>query len=235
METYEQALTFLSAEIATQDEYIHSLYTAKVRLLRLSEEDADSSPQVHDDPSTEVQARKAVELIARKRNNKALLEFVKTGRMGDMEMDVGEAYRLFQIEDRTIDDDTIIVSYQVAMDDNPGNVEELGRAIKAIADDRQSGKLRQLIQGPGGTMKASAETPVGLENIGNTCYLNSLLQYFFTVSELRKIVLEFDEYKQQLGDAEMQLKKVGRLDAKPQQVETAQKCMAYSNTCLLPG
>ena len=234
LETYEQALTFLGAEVATQDEYIHTLYTAKVRQRFSSHDNSNLQPQVADDPSTELQARKAVEIIARKRNNKALLEFVKTGRLGDMEMDVGEAYRLFGVEDRTIDDDTVLVSYQIAMDDNPGNVENLGKALKAIADDRQSSKIRQLIQGGSEQMKASAETPVGLENIGNTCYLNSLLQYFFTVSELRKIVLAFDQYKQELGIAEMRSKKVGRLDAKPRQVEMAQKCMTLCNTCFAP-
>jgi hypothetical protein len=30
LETYEQALTFLNAEISTGDEYIHTLYTTKV-------------------------------------------------------------------------------------------------------------------------------------------------------------------------------------------------------------
>lgn len=30
LETYEQALTYLNAEISTGDEYIHTLYTTKV-------------------------------------------------------------------------------------------------------------------------------------------------------------------------------------------------------------
>ena len=223
LETYEQALTFLGAEMSTDDEYIHTLYTAKVSSnLQFQLHWLTEFLQIVDDPAMEMKARRAVELIARKRNNKMLLEFVKTGRLGNAEMDVGDAYRMLQIEDRTIGDDMVITCYQVAIDDNPGNVEELGRAIKAISDDRQSGTLRQLIQGS--MSKASAETPVGLENIGNTCYLNSLLQYFFTVKDLRKIVLQFDEYKQKLDDTEMLRKKVGRLDVKPQQVETAQKC-----------
>jgi ubiquitin carboxyl-terminal hydrolase 25 len=181
------------------------------------------SPQVAEDASSEIHARRAVEIIARKRNNKALLEFVKTGRMGDMEMDLGEAYQVLGLPNRTIDDDPIIFQYTSAITDNPGNVEQYGRALKAIAEDRQSFKLLQFVRGGS---QASQEIPVGLENIGNTCYLNSLLQYFFTVSELRKIVLDFDQYRQQLDDADMRTKKVGRLEAKPQQVETAQKCMA---------
>lgn len=36
--------------------------------------------------------------------------------------------------------------------------------------------------------------PVGLDNIRNTCYLNSILQYLFTVTEIRKIVLQYDDY-----------------------------------------
>jgi ubiquitin C-terminal hydrolase len=34
--------------------------------------------------------------------------------------------------------------------------------------------------------------PPGLDNLRNTCYLNSILQYFFTVNAVRDIVLNFD-------------------------------------------
>jgi ubiquitin carboxyl-terminal hydrolase 25 len=36
--------------------------------------------------------------------------------------------------------------------------------------------------------------PAGLENIRNTCYLNSILQYLFTVRGMREIVLDWDRY-----------------------------------------
>ena len=35
--------------------------------------------------------------------------------------------------------------------------------------------------------------PTGLDNIGNTCYLNSLLQYYFSIKPLREFILNFDE------------------------------------------
>ncbi|KAI8054075.1 hypothetical protein BDF22DRAFT_775805 [Syncephalis plumigaleata] len=37
--------------------------------------------------------------------------------------------------------------------------------------------------------------PVGLINIGNTCFLNSLLQYYATIADLRTAVVNFDEQK----------------------------------------
>lgn len=37
------------------------------------------------------------------------------------------------------------------------------------------------------------EWPVGLANIGNTCYLNSLLQYYFSIKPIRDKVLDFED------------------------------------------
>ncbi|SCW02303.1 LAFE_0F03466g1_1 [Lachancea fermentati] len=35
--------------------------------------------------------------------------------------------------------------------------------------------------------------PTGLNNIGNTCYLNSLLQYYFSIAPLRQFVLDYQK------------------------------------------
>lgn len=37
--------------------------------------------------------------------------------------------------------------------------------------------------------------PAGLDNIGNTCYLNSLLQYYFSIRPIREMVLNFKEHE----------------------------------------
>lgn len=51
--------------------------------------------------------------------------------------------------------------------------------------------------------------PVGLLNIGNTCYLNSLLQYLFTVKAVREIIVNYENYKLELKDDEIQQRRIG--------------------------
>ncbi len=51
--------------------------------------------------------------------------------------------------------------------------------------------------------------PVGLDNIGNTCYLNSLLQYLFTVRPIRDVVFHYDELKLGLADQDIEQRRIG--------------------------
>lgn len=52
------------------------------------------------------------------------------------------------------------------------------------------------------------EKPVGLVNIRNTCYLNSILQYFFTVRVVRDVVLNWDDYKLELTDENLKSRRL---------------------------
>lgn len=55
----------------------------------------------------------------------------------------------------------------------------------------------------------SMDNPPGLRNIGNTCYLNSLLQYFYSVRVVRDLVLNYDQVKLELDEDVVRQRRTG--------------------------
>ena len=141
-------------------------------------------------------------------------------------MDLGEAYQTLNIPDRTIDDDELIRSqWEGVREDRPGQEEQIDRAMNIIATSRGSATLLEALRGKGvRSESASKDWPVGLENIGNTCYLNSLLQFLFTVPQLRNLVLNFDAFRVDLSNYDMAGRRVGSRHITVQEVAKAQKC-----------
>jgi ubiquitin carboxyl-terminal hydrolase 25 len=62
--------------------------------------------------------------------------------------------------------------------------------------------------GPG-----SATHPVGLENVAQTCYMNSLFQYYFSVKPLRDAILNYEEHEEgELTEEELKKKQISKLE-----------------------
>ena len=205
---YEQALVYLGAQRDTADEFLESLVAA-----RRGEPDFD-----------EETTTRALHMIAEERKSGPLKKWLDSTSSTEHVMDTAEAYRALGLDNRMIDDDTVLVGYQTAVMDNAANVEYFNRALETIAQERGSSTLQEhLHPNTAQAQERSSQEPVGLDNIGNTCYLNSLLQYFFTMRELREIVLNFDHYKMIVSDANLSQKTVGQRKVSKREVETAQK------------
>ncbi|KAG0258253.1 ubiquitin-specific protease ubp2 [Mortierella polycephala] len=74
-------------------------------------------------------------------------------------------------------------------------------SFRIIAKARKAPEIERLLEDPINDDQHDpsmymyySQNPVGLSNIGNTCYLNSLLQYIYTVNEIRETVLNMEAY-----------------------------------------
>ncbi|KAJ6014572.1 Peptidase C19 ubiquitin carboxyl-terminal hydrolase 2 [Penicillium herquei] len=192
--TFSQALAFLGVDEQTPDDFIVTMYTTKIS----------------DQPSSKPLAIKALELIAQARKSEGLEWFIKTGEPVSGDMDIADAYRMLQIPNRTVDEDAVIAAYTICVDENPGQADVYGRALGVIAKEMDSAVLKNMMGISTGADVNASDWPVGLTNIGNTCYLNSLLQFYFTIKPFRDLVGNIDKYQMDVtSETSLVAKKVG--------------------------
>ena len=91
--------------------------------------------------------------------------------------------------DRRAEDSLVSWTYYRLVDENPKGAPEYREALSTIAKITQ----RELLL-------AMVTSPVGLDNIGNTCYLNSLLQvqisdpYLYFLLMIEKVLPYIDAF-----------------------------------------
>lgn len=127
-------------------------------------------------------------MIAKARKSQLLNNWLLTGKADGYTMTVDEALRHLGYEQplSNLDKDFAKAIFANAREDRPG--ETTNKAIAIV--------WQTLTEGENMNSQRSPETwPVGLTSHGNTCYLNSLLQYYFSIKPLRDIVLNYDDYK----------------------------------------
>ncbi|KAJ5729931.1 uncharacterized protein N7483_004439 [Penicillium malachiteum] len=194
VENFAQALAFLGVDEQTPDDFIVTMYTTKIS----------------DQPWSKPIAVKALELIAQTRKSEGLEWFIKTGELVSGDMEIADAYRMLQIPNRTVDEDAVIAAFTICIDENPGQADVYGRALGVIAREMDSTVLKSMAGISTGADVNASNWPVGLTNIGNTCYLNSLLQFYFTIKPFRDLVGNIDKYQMDVtSETSLVAKKVG--------------------------
>lgn len=144
-------------------------------------------------------------------------------------MDVAQAYSILGIQDRTgnLTSEGLSLQVQMAIVDQPEREAELMRAEALIRKDAFGEKVEAIDMPSQSDRKKRplTEWPVGLDNIGNTCYLNSILQFLFTIKPLRELILDFDKHAMPLDPEQIAKKKVGNRSISQQEILRSQKCM----------
>lgn len=132
-------------------------------------------------------------------------------------MDPEKAYTALGVPNDTTDEMLMMV-YALRIEDAPASKERMDEAMQVLASARDSARLKEFVKsgndpGEAGVIIAP-DWPRGLNQLGNTCYLNSLLQYFYTIKDLRQVILSMKDQahnidKGKLSDAQLQKHRVG--------------------------
>ncbi|KAG5635914.1 hypothetical protein H0H81_009676 [Sphagnurus paluster] len=135
-------------------------------------------------------ANEALRMLAEARGSETLRRLWQSSK--DRVMTPEKAYDTLEIP-ADVDDFMLITVYNMRMDELPSQFEKMREAMTIIAEARDSQRLREFLEhgrDPGEiVVPISPELPRGLNQLGNTCYLNSLLQYFYTIKDLREAVI----------------------------------------------
>jgi len=145
-------------------------------------------------------------------------------------MKASQAYEILGAKEQA-DDEVLWLQYQSLVQDDPGRAHRFHQAITAIASARDSITLNGFLRDEASSSRATVavEEPIGIRNVGNTCYLNSLLQYLFTINGVREIVLNFDKYKKDPTQLNTAPKRQNAPAVSLEEIERSQRCKLHQD------
>ncbi|KAK9367424.1 hypothetical protein V1509DRAFT_626600 [Lipomyces kononenkoae] len=169
----------------------------------------------------------ALVVLAKARRSPYLLTYVESIGLGGPVPEVNAAYSILGVQS-SMEDSHILTVYEIRVSDNPDEITSMRNALRSIAQARKSPMLKHFLSTGIVDLtiepEASETEPVGLRNIGNTCYLNSLLQFYFTVKPLREMILSFDDsQKEDVAEAIRRGKRIGGRKVTELEINRAQE------------
>lgn len=134
-----------------------------------------------------------------------------------------ESLSLLDIAETKYGDVEIITSFQgkISKAAEVDEIRKLRAALRCISQERDLAILNSFLNtGKVDVLLLPAENwPSGLDNIGNTCYLNSLLQYYFCIKPLRDMILDFPLNARNIEETKE--RKIGGRKVEPLEVHRA--------------
>ncbi|CAG9334956.1 unnamed protein product [Blepharisma stoltei] len=119
-------------------------------------------------------------------------------------------------------------SYETVPGDMPWPDDDI-EIFQAIADSLKESKTPYTSFEPESPLERKREDgmPVGLKNIGNTCYFNSLMQAYFMIPKLVQEILSFKPHPSHLKQKQVEGVEIIRKKASIKLVEAIQRLFAF--------
>ncbi|EWC48002.1 hypothetical protein DRE_02884 [Drechslerella stenobrocha 248] len=181
--------------------------------------------QLTENPRKQDTLWEALKIIAETRKDHRLLTLCDARESGVEFMDYNTAMTRLGVNPN-VSDENVIAIFELNARELPSQLSSLRAALRVIAECRNSRALQHFLNTGNKDLlsNGTGDWPVGLENIGNTCYLNSLLQYYFTVKPLRDLVLNFELHEEAVISEEvLNRKRVGGRKVTQHEIEQARR------------
>lgn len=169
------------------------------------------SIKINDSPGLKLDCDRALYTIAISKRSLDLFNFLTDecpqfqNYYGPEKLDYQEALKLLQVNENASDETILKIFKGKWFDENvyePDQFLILKAALTKISIERNSNLITNFLLT--GTIDPNSlppeNWPTGINNIGNTCYLNSLLQYYFSIAPLRSYILNYQKTLNNFND-----------------------------------